>query len=239
MRQIRRTNMTNSILNKKDILIAPSMLAADLSQLGSDIASVSNADVLHVDIMDGHFVPNISFGPNAVHAARECFGGLIDAHLMISNPDELLETFLHAKPDILTFHMEATHHADRLISRIHEAGVFASVALNPATPVSLLEDVLPAVDMVLIMSVNPGFGGQSFIPQALNKIRKLRHMCGLYRACPRVEVDGGIDAVTAKSAVEAGADVLVAGSAVFGHKNRSEAIEALQAEGRKGLSRLV
>lgn len=231
--------MSKAILDKKDLLIAPSILAADLSQLGSEIASVSNADVLHIDIMDGHFVPNISFGPNAVRTSRKCFGGLIDAHLMISNPDELLENFIQAKPDILTFHIEATNHADRLISRIHEAGIFASVSVNPATSVSLLEDVLPEVDMVLIMSVNPGFGGQTFIPQTLNKIRKLRHLCGLYRVNPRIEVDGGIDTTTAKSVVEAGADVLVAGLAIFGQESRAEAIEGLHAAGRKGLTHLV
>lgn len=231
--------MTDRILATKDLLIAPSILAANFGNLTHEIASISNADLVHVDVMDGHFVPNISFGPNAVRLARQNFGGLVDAHLMVSNPDAALPAFIGAKPDIVTFHIETTDHANRLIQQIHDAGIYASVALNPATPVTLLEDVITDLDMVLIMSVNPGFGGQDFIPRALDKIRRLRHLAGLNRAQPRIEVDGGITCDNAAEIVRSGADVLVAGSSVFSHADRQAAISSLLHAGRQGLSQLA
>lgn len=231
--------MTTRMLDKKDLLIAPSLLAADFSKLGGEIDTIPSADILHVDIMDGNFVPNISFGPNALHLARSRFGGLIDAHLMVTCPETLLPTIILCKPDIITFHLEATPHANRLIQSIHEAGLYAGIAINPATPVSLLEDCVELVDMMLIMSVNPGFGGQSFITQSLDKIRRLRHMCGLHRVNPRIEVDGGIDNERAKEVVQSGADILVAGSAIFSHADREAAIQSLYLAGRSGLGRLA
>lgn len=231
--------MSDRILATKDLLIAPSILAADLGNLAHDIASISNADLVHIDVMDGHFVPNISFGPEAVRLARQNFGGLVDAHLMISNPDVALPAFIEATPDIITFHIEATNHANRLIQQIHSAGMYASVALNPATPVNLLEDIITDVDMILIMSVNPGFGGQAFIPRALDKIRRARHLSGLNRVQPRIEVDGGISCDNAAEIVKSGADVLVAGSSIFSHTDRQAAISSLLHAGRQGLSQLA
>lgn len=231
--------MAERILASKDLLIAPSILAANFGNLAHEIASISNADLVHVDVMDGHFVPNISFGPEAVRLARKNFGGLVDAHLMISNPDTALPAFIEAQPDIITFHIEATNHANRLIQQIHDAGIYASVSLNPATPISLLEDIVTDVDMVLLMSVNPGFGGQAFIPRTLDKIRRLRHLAGLNRVQPRIEVDGGITCTNAAEITKSGADVLVAGSSIFSHADRQAAISSLLHAARQGRSQLA
>lgn len=199
-------------------LILPSLLSADFTALGRDIAAVTEAGatILHLDIMDGHFVPNISFGPGMVKAIDRISNLTLDTHLMVSDPDAMLEPFRDAGADILTVHVEACTHLHRTLSRIRELGMKAGVSLNPATPLSSVTEVLPYVDLVLVMSVNPGFGGQRYIPSSTEKVRRLaeevrRRGLGLV-----IEVDGGIDRTTAAEAAGAGAQYLVAGNAVFG-----------------------
>ncbi len=210
------------------IQIAPSVLSADFAKLGEDLADIASADCVHYDVMDGHFVPNISFGLDILKATKRATDLPVDVHLMITNPDEMIGAFIDAGADNVTFHMEATAHANRLIQLIHAAGRKASVAINPATPVSALEEVVEDVDMVLVMTVNPGFGGQSFIESSPAKIRRLRALCESRGAHPLIEVDGGIKASTAPLVAEAGADVLVAGSAVFGREDRAQAIAEIR-----------
>lgn len=210
------------------IQIAPSVLSADFAKLGEDLADIATADCVHYDVMDGHFVPNISFGLDILKATKRATELPVDVHLMITNPDEMIPAFIDAGADNVTFHMEATAHANRLIQLIHAAGRKASVAINPATPVSALEEVVEDVDMVLVMTVNPGFGGQSFIESSPAKIRRLRALCESRGVHPLIEVDGGIKASTAPLVAEAGADVLVAGSAVFGREDRAQAIAEIR-----------
>ena len=210
------------------IQIAPSVLSADFAKLGEDLADIASADCVHYDVMDGHFVPNISFGLDILKATKRATDLPVDVHLMITNPDEMIGAFIDAGADNVTFHMEATAHANRLIQLIHAAGRKASVAINPATPVSALEEVVEDVDMVLVMTVNPGFGGQSFIESSPAKIRRLRALCESRGVHPLIEVDGGIKALTAPLVAEAGADVLVAGSAVFGREDRAQAIAEIR-----------
>ena len=210
------------------IQIAPSVLSADFAKLGEDLADIASADCVHYDVMDGHFVPNISFGLDILKATKRATDLPVDVHLMITNPDEMIPAFIDAGADNVTFHMEATAHANRLIQLIHAAGRKASVAINPATPVSVLEEVVEDVDMVLVMTVNPGFGGQSFIESSPAKIRRLRALCESRGVHPLIEVDGGIKASTAPLVAEAGADVLVAGSAVFGREDRAQAIAEIR-----------
>ncbi|MDO4848166.1 MAG: ribulose-phosphate 3-epimerase [Coriobacteriia bacterium] len=210
------------------IQIAPSVLSADFAKLGEDLADIASADCVHYDVMDGHFVPNISFGLDILKATKRATDLPVDVHLMITNPDEMIPAFIDAGADNVTFHMEATAHANRLVQLIHAAGRKASVAINPATPVSALEEVVEDVDMVLVMTVNPGFGGQSFIESSPAKIRRLRALCESRGVHPLIEVDGGIKASTAPLVAEAGADVLVAGSAVFGRDDRAQAIAEIR-----------
>lgn len=210
------------------IKIAPSVLSADFTKLAEDLADVETADCVHYDVMDGHFVPNISFGLDILKATKRATSLPVDVHLMITNPDELVGAFIEAGADNVTFHMEATSHANRLIQEIHAAGRKASVAINPATPVGALEEVIEDVDMVLVMTVNPGFGGQKFIESSPAKIRRLRSLCDQRGVDPLIEVDGGIKASTAPLVAAAGADVLVAGSAVFGQADRAGAIKAIR-----------
>lgn len=201
------------------VRIAPSILSADFARLGDQIreAEAGGADSIHVDVMDGHFVPNITIGPLIAEAARRSTTLPIDAHLMIESPERYLRAFSEAGVDLITVHVETCPHLHRTIQQIRELGVRAGVALNPATPVESIAESVPYVDLVLVMSVNPGFGGQSFIPTSIAKIRRVRDLLG-NRAGGEVEVqvDGGITPDTAGQVVEAGATVLVAGSAVYG-----------------------
>lgn len=213
------------------VQIAPSILAADFARLGEEVAQVeaAGADLLHVDVMDGHFVPNLTIGPPVIKALSAVTRLPLDVHLMVQEPDALLPAFIEAGSANLTVHVEACRHLHRTIQTIKDAGVRASVVLNPATPLYVLEEILPELHMVLLMSVNPGFGGQRFIPSTLDKIRALKqHITdrGLHVA---IEVDGGVNPANARTIREAGADVLVAGTAIFGQPDYGEAIRALRA----------
>lgn len=209
----------------KHTIVAPSILSADFLRLGEAIQMVeeSEAEWVHCDIMDGHFVPNISYGIPIVKAVRPATKKVVDCHLMIKHPELYVEAFAAAGADMITVHQEACVHLDRQVAQIHDLGCKAGVALNPATPVETLVDILHAVDMVLIMSVNPGFGGQKFIPRALDKVRRLRALAPDLL----IQVDGGVNAETGAKLVAAGADVLVAGSYVFGAEEPREAIHSL------------
>jgi ribulose-phosphate 3-epimerase len=206
------------------VKIAPSILSADFTRLGEQIreAEEGGADWIHVDVMDGHFVPNITIGPLIAEAARRSTGLPLDAHLMIEKPERFLEAFAKAGVNLLTVHVETCPHLHRTLQQIRELGVRAGVALNPATSLETISEALPFVDMVVIMSVNPGFGGQQFIPQSLGRIRKARQMLDDRRlAGVELQVDGGITIETAPAVVAAGATVLVAGSAIY---NSSETV---------------
>lgn len=213
------------------IKIAPSILSADFSKLGEEIINLHNAgaDFIHIDVMDGEFVPNITFGMPVIKAIRNKTDKVFDVHLMINNPQRYIDEFILAGADIITLHYEAEKHLDRAIQYIKSKGVKAAIALNPATPTMVLKDIIANLDMVLIMSVNPGFGGQKFIPYSLNKIREVKEIA-LKANNPNIliQVDGGIDKNNVKDVIEAGANVIVAGSAVFGDGNLEENIKALR-----------
>jgi len=213
------------------VKIAPSILSADFSSLGQDIraAEEAGADLIHIDVMDGVFVPNITIGPLVVDAVRPLTSLMLDVHLMIVEPDRYIARFAEAGADTISVHAEACIHLHRTVQEIKGCGVRAGVALNPATPLSCIEYVLGDIDMVLIMSVNPGFGGQAFIPSVLEKIRRLRRICkeaGM--SSVEIEVDGGINSETIAPVVQAGADICVAGSAVFGRSDYAAAVRALR-----------
>ena len=210
---------------KHKSILAPSILAADLSNLAQQIRMVelSGANWIHCDIMDGHFVPNITFGPIIVKAAKSVTKLPLDVHLMIENPDDYLDDFIKAGANSVTVHEEAVIHLNRTISEIKNLGAKAGVAINPSTPVSALEDIAEYVDLVLIMSVNPGFGGQSFISNSLRKVREVAELRKRRNANFLIEIDGGIDTITAKPAIDAGCDVLVAGTSIFKSNNISAA----------------
>lgn len=198
-----------------NIKIAPSVLAADMAHLADEIGKVKSADYIHIDIMDGHFVPNITMGPTVVAAIKAVTTIPLDVHLMIENPDRLIPAFCDSGADIVSVHVEASTHLDRTLDLIRESGAAPAVAVNPATPLCFLEHVLPKVEMVLLMTVNPGFGGQSFLPYTLKKIYDLRQQITSLGLRVDIEVDGGINAETVGDVVKAGANVLVAGTAVF------------------------
>ena len=199
------------------IEIAPSILASDFARLGEEVRAVEEggADVIHVDVMDGHFVPNISIGIPVVESLRKATRLPLDVHLMIEAPEEYIDDFFRAGANRILVHQEATVHLDRALAMIREAGAQAGVAINPATPVAMLTDVLDKVDTVLVMSVNPGFGGQKFIPNALEKIRHLNQWRSRYNAGFRIEVDGGVDLENAAELALAGANTFVAGTSIF------------------------
>jgi ribulose-phosphate 3-epimerase len=209
-------------------LIAPSILSADFAQLGADIESVSNADWIHVDVMDGRFVPNITIGPLVVEAIRPITPLPLDVHLMIVEPDNYVEDFVKAGADWLTVHAEACTHLDRSIQHIKSTGIKAGVALNPHTSESVLDYVLEELDMVLVMSVNPGFGGQSLIERVFPKIERLAERIQALGTDTLIQVDGGVKIHNARRFVDAGANVLVSGSGVFGAEDRRAAIEAIR-----------
>jgi ribulose-phosphate 3-epimerase len=201
------------------VLVAPSILSADFGRLAEEVEAVTGAgaDWIHIDVMDGHFVPNITMGPAVTGAVRAATSLPLDVHLMIEAPDRYLDAFAAAGAAILTVHLEACPHLHRTLQRIRELGVGTGVAINPATPVEALSEIVPELDLLLIMSVNPGFGGQSFIRDSLDKVRRARALLDSRGSSARLQVDGGVDAHNAAALVSAGADVLVAGSAIYGH----------------------
>jgi ribulose-phosphate 3-epimerase len=215
------------------VKIAPSLLSADFSRLKEEIAEVEHvgADWLHIDVMDGHFVPNLTFGPIVVDAIRPHTSLPLDVHLMIEHPDRYIEAFAKSGADLITVHQEVCPHLHRTVNLIKEFGIKCGVAINPATPVSTIESIIPDVDLILLMTVNPGFGGQSFIPSVLQKISELRAKLDQHGYQDiEIEVDGGIGVGTAQEVVKSGATVLVAGSAIFGKEDRHKAIQAIQAD---------
>ena len=210
------------------IQIVPSILSANFARLADEIGIVTEAglSIVHLDVMDGHFVPNITIGPPVVKWIRACTDRVLDCHLMISHPEQYVEAFAEAGADHITFHIETADHPERLVDRIHGLGCTAGITLNPDTPVSHIATVAPLCEMILVMTVHPGFGGQSFMPDAAAKVKEIREIVGPHT---RIEVDGGIDSSTIPVVVGYGADTLVAGHAIFGQKDRFSAINALQA----------
>lgn len=209
--------------------VAPSILSADFSKLGADVQEICEfgADYIHVDVMDGAFVPNISFGAGVMKSLNNVATIPYDVHLMIEDPDRYIEDFVTPNTEFITVHQEACRHLDRTVQHIHSTGVKAGVALNPTTPIVMVEDVLDKVDMILIMSVNPGFGGQKFIPRALDKIRRLDEIRKANGYDFVIEVDGGVNLQNCEELKSVGTDILVAGSAVFKAESRKEAIAVL------------
>lgn len=214
---------------KNEVLISPSILACDMAAFGAEVSKISQAcDLIHVDVMDGQFVPNISFGIPVLDAIKPHSPLPMDVHLMIANPDRYIEAFAKAGADLITVHVETCPHLHRVIQQIRACGLGVGVTLNPATPLSSIEEVLHLVDLVLIMSVNPGFGGQQYIPSSTDKIYRLRQMLDQRGLNVHIEVDGGISLKNAKEVVEAGANILVAGSAVFSAEDPLEYIRRLK-----------
>jgi ribulose-phosphate 3-epimerase len=219
------------------ILIAPSILSADFGRLADEVraAERAGADWIHVDVMDGRFVPNITIGPPVVKAIRAATKLPVDVHLMIEEPERYVDAFADAGADVVSVHVEASVHLHRTLQRIRQLGKRAGVVLNPATSETAVEYVLDTVDLILVMSVNPGFGGQAFLPEVLAKVRRIREKVDARGRQVDIEIDGGIAPGTAAMATEAGARVLVAGNAVFRHPSYDEAIAALRADGEQGL----
>jgi len=221
--------------------IAPSILAADFACLGDAISAVARggASMLHVDVMDGHFVPNISIGVPVVASLRKATRMTLDVHLMIENPEQYIGAFANAGADMISVHQEATPHLDRALAQIREHGCLPGAVINPATPVGHLSEVLGKVDHVLVMSVNPGFGGQSFIPEAIHKIRQLRDLRERHGYKFRIEVDGGIGPENIHEVVRAGAQILVAGTSVFGSSDPAGAVQSMMQQANEALAQRV
>jgi ribulose-phosphate 3-epimerase len=213
--------------------IAPSILSADFGRLAAEVAAIASADYVHVDVMDGHFVPNLTIGPVVVEAVRRATRLPLDVHLMIEDAERWVAAYAHAGADLIGVHVEACPHLHRTLHQIRDLGKRACVVLNPATPLEAIEWVLGDVDQVLIMSVNPGFGGQQFIPSALDKIRRLRAMIDERRLAVDIEVDGGVKLDNIAAVVAAGASVIVSGSGIFGTKDYAATIAAMRAHGAR------
>lgn len=228
-------------MEHKPPILAPSILAADYTQLGAEIEQCNHAGIkwLHCDIMDGHFVPNISYGPTVVQAARDSTDAFLDVHLMIENPDQYIQSFVDSGADQITVHQETCKHLHRTIQTIHSHGLSAGVAVNPATSLTAIEPILNDVELVLIMSVNPGFGGQSFIPNTYERLQKMRELQQSSSYNFLIEVDGGVNPNNIRDIAHSGADVLVAGSAVFKAPDIPQRIEHLQKEAQIGKGTVV
>jgi ribulose-phosphate 3-epimerase len=212
------------------VRIAPSVLSADLGRLAEQVAAAleGGADWLHVDVMDGHFVPNLTFGVPVIRALRKLTDRPIDVHLMVERPEQYIDDYAGAGASVFTFHPEATVHVQRHLARVRERGMMAGLALNPSTPLAAVEEVVDDLDLVLVMSVNPGFGGQGYLPAATSKIARVRELLGARRSAAVLEVDGGITVETVGEARQAGAEAFVAGTAVFGQRDIARAVRELR-----------